>query len=211
MTIRSTEADLYHQLAEGPISMAEYASDEAGTSFLSAAHLDHSLIAQISMRNASAFALLYDRHAARLYTLALYSTGDTSAAEQIVVEVFQLIWQEADRLTTSANVAAWLIEITRQRAIDALKGVEQRRAALVGRFEQPMACLPASPLGQHEALKIRQALAELPSEQRTSIELAYYDGLLQSEIAAQLELPLSVVQRHLRQGLLSLHTKLFGE
>ena len=207
----STEPQVYAQQAEEANIVADYPSNRSGVRFLSATHLDQSLMAQIGAREVEALALLYDRYAAQLYTLALHCTGNTGTAEKIVIDVFHQIWHSADNLVVSTDIASWLIALTRQHAISLLKGLAGQHTAVEASLEQFGTSQQVPQPCQHEAMKIRLALQSLPVAQRMSIEMAYYSGLSQAEIANKLDHPPQMVQRNLRQGLLSLRDRLFGK
>lgn len=162
-----------------------------------------------------ALAELYDRHGRLIYSLALRILRDQGDAEDIVQDVFSQAWRQAARFdVTRGNVVAWLVTMTRTRAIDVLRR-RKARPELV-HTEMPIDVADGSAgqdvrvEWQHRAREIRRALGTLPHLQRIAIELAYFDGLSHSEIAEQLEVPLGTIKTRVRQGLLKIRDCLAG-
>jgi RNA polymerase sigma-70 factor (ECF subfamily) len=154
---------------------------------------------------------LYDRHSRALYSLILRILGDEGEAEDVLQEVFVQAFRQAGRYDAARGaVAAWLLMMARSRAIDRLR---TRRTRVEGRTGevQVLDDLPdAQPdaasvmLDEEQTRLVREALGELPLLQRVAIELAYYEGLSHTEIAARLEQPLGTVKTRIRLGLLKL-------
>ena len=175
-------------------------------------------IAGAAHGDGGALAALYDRHARRVYSLALRVVGDEADAEEVVQEVFDQAWRQALRYDPArGTVAAWLLTMARTRAIDRLRARRARpdRAGIAS--EQAWSRLPAATSDPAEALdaerdvtRIRQALQRLPLIQRVAIELAYFEGLTQTQIAVRLEEPLGTVKTRIRVGLLKLRDALTG-
>lgn len=172
---------------------------------------DSALVLGMTTGDASAMSALYDRYAPGLLGLALRITREQADAEEVVVDTFAQAWREAARFEVGrGSVAAWLVTIARSRALDLLRArsrrgrlddaAEAERAAPVAMgsgFVSPI----ASVLADERARKIQDALLVLPDAQRTAIELAYFEGLSQSEIAERLHEPLGTVKTRLRLGL----------
>ena len=175
-------------------------------------------IAGAARGDGGALAALYDRHARSVYSIALRVVGDEADAEEVVQEVFDQAWRQASRYDRArGTVAAWLVTMARTRAIDRLRARRARpdRAGLEP--DQAWSRLPAANPDPAEALdaerdvtRIRQALQRLPLIQRVAIELAYFEGLTQTQIAARLEEPLGTVKTRIRVGLLKLRDALTG-
>lgn len=170
---------------------------------------DEFLIDLIVQREEAALGELYDRYAALVYAIALRITGDRQTAEEVMQDVFQNIWQTAGGFRRQAGlVVHWLIGISRHRAIDALRSKRERARRREVTGVDVGTLLPAgveSVLEQRILREtVRAALADLPPAQRQAIEMAYYGGLTQSEIAEQLGEPLGTIKTRLRLGLLKL-------
>jgi RNA polymerase sigma-70 factor, ECF subfamily len=179
---------------------------------------DVRLIQQVAGGDASALAAVYDLHAATVYALALRILGEEGDAEDVVQEVFAQAWRQADRYdATRGSVAAWLLIMTRTRAIDRLRSRQARpdhaQAAdetALERYAAP-ATDPVDEITlEQDAVRVRRALSELPLLQRVAIELAFFEGLTQREIAERLEQPLGTVKTRIRLGLLKLRDALAG-
>lgn len=159
---------------------------------------------------------LYDRHGRLVYSLALRVLRDQGDAEDIVQEVFSQMWRQASRFdVTRGNLSAWMVTMTRTRAIDALRR-RKTRPSLATDSADPPELVDESPgmdvemVWQRRARDIRRALEALPMIQRVAIELAFFDGLTHTEIADELEIPLGTVKTRVRQGLLRLREQLAG-
>jgi RNA polymerase sigma-70 factor (ECF subfamily) len=157
--------------------------------------------------DAEALAVLYDRHAKVVFSLAWRILGDAGEAEEVVQEVFSQAWLQAGRYDPArAPVVAWLLMMTRSRAIDRRRARQASPVADAGRAALPdvpdaAALQDARVLSADQIGRLRRALRALPLVQRLPIELAYYEGLSQSEIADQLEQPLGTVKTRMRLGL----------
>lgn len=161
---------------------------------------DATLVRWIVERRPEALAALYDRHASSLLALARRILGTVPDAEDVVQEVFVHVWNQASRYDPArSSVSTWLVLITRSRAIDRLRN----RNVVERTHEASQTALPAehaSPEGPESVFlrerreRVRQEMANLPPEQRQVIELAFYEGLTQSEIAARADLPLGTVK-----------------
>jgi RNA polymerase sigma-70 factor (ECF subfamily) len=177
---------------------------------------DAQLVAAMAGRDEDALALLYDRHAAAAYGLALRILWDASAAEDVVQEAFLALWRDASRYHPERGaVRAWLLGIVRHRAIDQLRGPQRRtgRPLSLDLMETP-APAPDDPAA--EALRsidgatVRAALDALPSEQRAVVELAYFGGLSHGEIAGRTGVPLGTVKGRMRLAVERLRKALRG-
>ena len=177
---------------------------------------DRRAVTRMARGEASAVAELYDRHARAIYSLAVRMLSDAAEAEDVVQDVFTQAWRQAGRYDPSrAPVVAWLLVITRARALDRLRARRARIAAGPVDVTTPDPVDPGpgqelQAIGNEEAARLRAALAALPDGQREAIELAYYKGLSQSDIAETLEQPLGTVKTRIRTGLLKLREVLRG-
>ena len=171
------------------------------------------MIRLISRSSPEGIEALYDRYGPLAYTVALRILSDQSAAEDIVQEAFLAVWRRGATYQASrGSLRAWLCTIVRNRAIDRLRGERGRPhvdapTAIVEREtapSDPWAAVEAELTG-HE---VRRALAGLPVEQRQTIELAYFGGYSQSEIAATMEVPLGTVKGRVRMAMEKLRVAL---
>jgi RNA polymerase sigma-70 factor (ECF subfamily) len=176
---------------------------------------DDDLIQGISRRDGDAFARLYDRHARAVFSLAFRILGDQAGAEDVVEEVFAQAWRQAERYQPHrGQLGAWLLNMTRSRAIDGLR--RGRRTAVAGEgllrdLPSEAPAVEAIAIVGDQVRALRDALARLPAAQRVAIELAYYEGLSHAEIAHQLEEPLGTVKTRVRLGLLKLREAMSGD
>lgn len=162
---------------------------------------------------------LYDRYAPLLLALAYRIMGERADAEDIVLEALARVWREADRFDPArGSLRAWLAVMVRSRALDAVRARRRsERVATDAAGGNPEGVAGVSmdasdvpdPAEQDERRRrVLAALAELPAAQREAIELAYYGGLSQSEIAARLGAPLGTVKTRMRDGMLKLRVSL---
>lgn len=163
------------------------------------------LVAAFAAGDRAAFARFYDLHASLVYTFAMRLLRDRAEAEELVQDVFVQAWRQATTYSAERGTpAAWLLTITRSRGIDKLRS-RRRRDEMVRPMEGPERIPePAADLaaGQTEArATLGGALGALPPAQREALELAYFDGLTQTEIAARLGQPLGTVKTRIRTGL----------
>jgi RNA polymerase sigma-70 factor (ECF subfamily) len=177
---------------------------------------DRDCLRRMAAGDGSGAAGLYDRHARAIYSLVLRILGDEGDAEDVVQDVFAQAWRQAGKYDTSRGaVAAWLLMMARTRAIDRLRAKRVRPEGQASDDDRAVAALASSApdataelAGAEQVQRVQRALAELPLLQRAAIELAYYEGLSQREIAERLEQPLGTVKTRIRLGLLKLRDAL---
>jgi RNA polymerase sigma-70 factor, ECF subfamily len=162
------------------------------------------LMKRLAAGDQSALGEFYDLLAGLVNALALRILRDAGEAEDVVQEVFVQVWRQAARYDRGrGSPEAWVCTMARTRAIDRL------RARLVRRRPAAEAPPPVTPApNAADALAVRDALAELPPEQRRALELAYYEGLSQSEIAQRLNQPLGTVKTRMRTAMIRLREAL---
>jgi RNA polymerase sigma-70 factor (ECF subfamily) len=178
---------------------------------------DRVAVDRMARGDSSALADLYDRHARAIYSLAVRILSDAAEAEDVVQDVFTQAWRQAARYdATRAPVVGWLLVITRARALDRLRAQRSRivPTELGESTPQPRDPDPSQEtlaITAEQADRLRGALGALPEGQRTALELAYYQGLSQSDIAERLQQPLGTIKTRIRSGLLKLREVLRGE
>lgn len=191
--------------------MEQLRSSTAAQPPAAAASLDEELIARVSRRDEAALGALYDRYHRLVFTIGLRIVGDRELAEEVVQDVFQAVWQSAGGFQPRASVSAWLIGITRHRAIDATRSRRFRARAREDMLDERVAGAGADTDQLTLRAVMRAALDELPSTQRQAIELGYYGGLSHTEIAAQLGEPVGTIKSRMRMGLMKLRDLLRSE
>ncbi|MEM8612651.1 MAG: sigma-70 family RNA polymerase sigma factor [Cyanobacteria bacterium P01_H01_bin.105] len=171
------------------------------------------LIGRMVQGDQAALSQLYDRYARVMYSLAFKILGSVEEAEEVVLDVFAKAWRTAARYDASrSRVDSWLFLMTRSRSLDRLR--QRQRQTKVVEAATKTAQVSSSDMPD-EALIINerravvaQALSNLPDEQRLVIELAYYQGYSQSEIAKKTGLALGTVKTRVRLGLRKLKQSL---
>jgi len=165
---------------------------------------DAALVARMRAGDQSAMADLYDRYSGVVYGVALRVLANTTAAEDVVQEVFLQLWRnpqafDADR----GRLAPWLAVIARNRAIDHLR----KRPPEDDIDELPISTgvdLESDSAQKLAIERVRGVLAQLPQEQRKTLEMAFFEGMTHTEIAGKTGEPLGTVKTRIRTGLLAL-------
>ena len=168
------------------------------------AHLsDEALVALVARSDDGALAALYDRFGRVAYGLALRILRDRSLAEDAVQEAFLTVWRNADRFVPErAKASTWILTFVHRRAVDLVRREERRRA-------EPLPETPLegeAPAPDEEAWlrlrrdRVQKALRALPDQQREAIELAYFGGFTQSELAERLGEPLGTIKSRMFTG-----------
>lgn len=174
---------------------------------------DIDLLRQVQLGDESGLEGLYARYGGLIFTLALRIVGDPELAREVLQDTFLRCWDRADTYDAErGRVAGWLMSIARHRAIDLLRG-RPHQARLREQKELTAVVSATIPSGGAESFTMRQTVASalrgLPAPQRQVIELAYYSGLTQTEIASELGLPLGTVKSRTREALERLRTVLW--
>ena len=181
--------------------------------------VDRETVQRMTEGDPEALATVYDRHIRSVFGLAMRVLQNQGDAEDLVQEVFSQAWAQAKRYdATRGSVASWLLMIARSRAIDRLRSRRAKPDSASLPDVTAVVDLPDPALGaEHRVLtaesatRLRVALTLLPLTQRVAIELAYFEGLTQTQIAERLEQPLGTVKTRIRTGLLKLREALVGE
>jgi len=177
---------------------------------------DAALMDRLVRRDQDAMEQLYRRYSRIIYSLALRITQQAASAEEIVQDVFLLLWRNAHRYEVSrGGLEPWLLTLARNRSLDLLrmKREKQRRREDALDDSPVPAAHPSAEAAidrQRRAEQVRAVMASLPAAQRKAIELAFFDGMTHSEIAAALAQPLGTVKSWIRNGLLRLRESLEG-
>jgi len=164
---------------------------------------DAVLIARLRGGDQSAMSDLYDRYSAVVYGVALRVLGDTMAAEDVLQEVFLQLWRRPNSFDPGrGRLAPWLAVIARNRAIDVLR----KRPAEDDIEIQPISTginLEDAAAQRMAIEKVRAVLSGLPAEQRRTLEMAFFEGMTHTEIAAKTGEPLGTVKTRIRSALLA--------
>jgi RNA polymerase sigma-70 factor, ECF subfamily len=162
---------------------------------------DGELLRRIGLGDGAAFDALYRRYARPVYALALRRLGDRYVAEEAVQETFASVWRSARSYRRERGAAsAWLYAIARNAVVDRFRARPQP-------LPEPSDAVAAEPAPEERAelgwvaWRVHRAVAELPDRERQVVELAYWNGLSQSEVAQRLELPLGTVKTRTRSAL----------
>jgi len=198
------------------VNMRDVSPDETGYSGLD----DEELMERLGYRDLGAFRALYDRYGNLVYSAALRVVRDAQIAEDMVQEIFLRIWRRPDSYVAQrGRFVTWLTSVTRNRAVDEIRSRGRRYRHETASPEEQERELPA-PDRNDPALRaevsdqrrlILAALAQIPAEQRQIIELAYFGGLTQQEIAERLSQPLGTVKTRIRLGMQKLRAALTAE
>jgi RNA polymerase sigma-70 factor (ECF subfamily) len=173
---------------------------------------DAELLARVAERDQAAFEMLYERYVRPVFGLALRRLGDRGNAEDAVQEAFAAVWRSASTYRPERGAAGgWLYTVARNAIVDRLR----RNGPAAGAELPDLASAEAGPAQRAEesdtAWRVHRALQELQPREREVIELAYWSGLSQSEVAEYLGLPLGTVKTRTRSGLAKLASVLEGE
>lgn len=176
-------------------------------------------MARVVQRDESALATLYDRHSPLVYKLVVAIVGGSADAEEVAADVFVQLWEQAERFDARrASVRGWLAMMARSRALDHVRSRSRRMEATLRAAEKnPQGAAvdvsgPEATDRRAQLSRIREyladALGDLSDDQRRAIELAYFGGLSQSEIAERLGEPLGTIKTRIRDGMARLRDRL---
>lgn len=169
----------------------------------------------IVARDEAALAQLYDRYRTILFGLLMRILNNREEAEDVLQEVFLQVWRKAEDFDENrGRPFTWLVTLGRSRGIDRLRSLATReRVAEAGAKEvsEEISDAASDAFRSEQRGLVNDALAQLPEEQKRPLMLAYFDGLTQSEIAANLGAPLGTVKTRMRTGLMKLREHLAGK
>ena len=168
------------------------------------AHLsDEALVALVARADDGALAELYDRFGHVAYGLALRVVRDPSLAEDAVQEAFLAVWRSAARFVPErAKASTWILTVVHRRAVDIVRREEPRRTEPLEAAPQPSANLTEDEAWLRlQRTRVQEALRRLPDQQREALELAYFGGFTQSELADRLGEPLCTIKSRMFTGL----------
>jgi RNA polymerase sigma-70 factor (ECF subfamily) len=176
---------------------------------------DAALVALIARRDERALSALYDRYSRLAFSLALRIVGDRALAEEITVDSFVNVWRASGSYSTErGRFVPWLMSVVRHRAIDELRRLNVRPEGSAVELNEALQTT-AHPNGLDDMLDVRRrqevvrsVLANLPAPQREALELAYFGGLTQQEIAQKTGTPLGTIKTRMRLGLLKMREEL---
>jgi RNA polymerase sigma-70 factor (ECF subfamily) len=178
---------------------------------------DAELIGLVTQGDQDALGVLYERYSRAVYSFSLRIVGDAQVAEEILQEVFVRAWQQGGSFQSArGSLITWLLSITHNLSIDEVR--RRKRRPQKADSEEPeliLASLPDESSDVEEEVwlsslrvSIQEALQQLPAAQREAIELAYFQGLTQREIADTLGEPLGTIKTRMRLGMLKLREQL---
>lgn len=170
------------------------------------------LVAAIQRQELAALGYLFDHYSGLVYTLAFKILGNPHEAEDLVQEIFLGVWERCTYCPDRGSLSSFLVTVTRSRAIDRLR-MKVNRRRIVSQWQHSLvpnsAATPLDHATQSEKRHaLQNALAQLPDHYRQVLELSYFGGYSQSEIAQQLHTPLGTVKTWARKGLIQLRKTL---
>jgi RNA polymerase sigma-70 factor (ECF subfamily) len=159
---------------------------------------DHGLLALVARGDRDAFARLYDLYAGPAYSLALRVVRDRDLAADVVQEAFLAIWNQASKFDSSrGQPSTWILTVTHHKAVETVRREERRRAdAIEEARDIPDASLPVEDQAWQGVAReqVRAAMSKLPDPHREVLELAYFAGYTQSQLAERLAVPIGTVK-----------------
>lgn len=176
---------------------------------------DEALFARVAGGDAEAFAAFYDRHAGLLYGVALKVLLSETDAEDVLQDAAVLIWERApDYRAELGRPLSWAVTLVRNKAIDRLRSLKRRSHLLERVAGEATEVAPEladrAALASEQSAAVARTLGSLPPDQRRAIELAFFGGLSQSEIAEHLTEPLGTIKARIRRGMLAMRDALEG-
>ena len=181
---------------------------------------DQALLAQVAEGDTRALDMLYERYARVVYGLALRILGEAELAEDVVQETFWRVWRRSRTFQPGrGQVASWIFGIARNLSVDELRRQRARPNQIYDTAETPVLRdkedlrmdVAGGALENERRRLINEALQQISNEQREAIELAYFGGLSQSEIAERLQSPIGTIKTRIRLGLRKLRDVLMAQ
>jgi RNA polymerase sigma-70 factor (ECF subfamily) len=165
---------------------------------------DERLLERVRARDHQAMTALFDRYGSMVYSVALRVLRDPGHSEDVMQDVFFSLWENPGSFTSSrGSLGAWLLVVARNRAIDALR--RRKPSDPVDEVVLPAKTNLASEAERNTIMeKVRRVIEHLPADQQKSLQLAFFEGLSHSEIAAQTGDPLGTVKTRIRSALMSI-------
>jgi RNA polymerase sigma-70 factor (ECF subfamily) len=202
----------------GPGHFSRMTGSEEIDSAEKRASANAALIRRMAGGDRDALAELYDNLAKPLYATARHILNDAAEAQDVVHDVFLSLWENAKSFDTERGAAfSWAVTLTRNRSIDRLRTRANRARLLGNSIPDDLGYAEGGEAGgSHQAdlgdraVAVRSAMAELPPEQQKALELAFFSGLTQKEIAEKLSEPIGTVKARIRRGLIKLRDSLAG-
>lgn len=167
---------------------------------------DEALLQLVAQRNLAAYELLYRRHAQVMFNLIARIVHDTATAEDLLQDVFWQVWENANQYRGSGAALAWMMRVARNRALDQLRRQRVRPPLVSDDAEEVEGIADATTTEEAVEIQMRRAqvqraLASIPEDQRVVLELAYFEGMSQREIAEQTNLAVGTIKSRIRIGL----------
>jgi RNA polymerase sigma-70 factor, ECF subfamily len=175
---------------------------------------DAALMSQVARAQSAALGELYDRYGRMVFSLAFRITGSSETAEEVTQDVFVQVWRFAEHYDPQqSKLTTWLSSVTRNRAIDILRQQSVRPEGHADSLDDDLFSFN-DPAGEAvvepsvelhlEQQQVRQALEQLPVDQRQALSMAYFMGMTQQEIAETLKQPLGTIKTRIRLGMIKL-------
>lgn len=169
---------------------------------------DEKLLSLMVEKDACAVEVLYDRHAQAIFQVLHRIVHNAEAAEDLLQETFWQVWQKAEQYNGSGPASSWIFRVARNKAIDHLRWQKVRPHTISNPLEmieptQPLCTdgVDAEVEARWVEWQLQQAMDRLPGEQRLCLELAYFQGMSQSEIAEHTQMPLGTIKTRMRIGM----------
>ena len=175
---------------------------------------DHGLLALVARGDREAFARLYDQYSEAAYSLAVRIVRDRDLAADVVQDAFLAVWKQASRFDARrGQPSTWILTLTHHKAVDIVRREDRRRAEPLDEARAAAAVDPGPSVDERAWLgvarqQVRAALRRLPDPHREVLELAYFEGYTQSELAERLALPLGTVKSRTFTAMASLRGSL---